>query len=134
MKSIYSSILFRLMALMAAAAMASSCADDLLEAGPGGVMDGSLRHIAVKVAFESETEQPLESRAADTAQPGNSIQDIDNLRLLIYDKEGLLLEDFTLVSGKKAVGVDLYGTSGNNISITKIIYSPAEDKDRKSVV
>ena len=127
MKSIYSSILFRLMALMAAAAMASSCADDLLEAGPGGVMDGSLRHIAVKVAFESETEQPLESRAADTAQPGNSIQDIDNLRLLIYDKEGLLLEDFTLVSGKKAVGVDLYGTSGNNISITKIIYSPAED-------
>ncbi len=127
MKTIYSSILLRLALLLAVAAAASSCADDLLEAGPGGVMDGSTRQLAVTVAYDSEDEQPLDSRAADIAQPGNSIQNIDNLRLLIYNKEGELLEDFPLVADKKANASEMTGTSNPLIKVTGVAYLPAED-------
>lgn len=118
MKTIYSSILFRLAAVIAAVALLSSCADDLLEAGPGGVVDGSMRHLAVEISFDAEEEQPIDSRATDTALPGNSIQNINDLRILIYDANGQLINDMTIMSG---------GSCQDNGIIKNVKYTSGSD-------
>ena len=84
--------------------VAAACAaDDLLPAGAGGVVDGSMRSLAVEVTFEAEPAQTLDtgaSRAADTAVPGNSIQNVDHLRILIYDAESeAILHNLVIVEG-----------------------------------
>lgn len=118
MKATIDSILLRLAIALVLAVGAPSCTDDLLPADPSGVVDGSMRDLAVEITFEAEEEQPLASRGTDTALPGNSIQNISDLRILIYDTDGLLLHDMTIMRG---------GTTTPDGIITNVKYTSGED-------
>ncbi|MDE7141708.1 MAG: DUF4906 domain-containing protein, partial [Muribaculaceae bacterium] len=111
-------ILLRLAMALAIAAGDCSCTDDLLPADPSGAVDGSMRDLAVEISFETEEEQPLASRAADTSLPGNSIQNIRDLRILIYDADGLLKHDMTIMSD---------GATRPDGIITNVRYQAAAD-------
>lgn len=113
-------ILQRLVLLLVLGAALASCADDLLEAGPGGVVDGSMRDLAVEITFTAEDEQPLDSRAADSSLPGNSIQNINHLRVLIYDAAtGALSHDLEIIRDGNPAAPDGI--------ISNVKYDPAED-------
>lgn len=63
----------------------------------GGTFDGSIRPLSVELAFEPSAESHLQSRAEETM--GDAIQDINSLRLFIYDEQGALLNTYHIVEG-----------------------------------
>lgn len=94
MTRIYSIILG--IAVWAVSMALSGCTDDF-RFDPEGEIDGSTRSVGVCVAFEPNAESQVASRSAS----GQSIQDINTLRMLIYDTEGKLIYDYTAYKDNK---------------------------------
>lgn len=118
MERTYINILSLLALMFAGICATTSCKDDLLLDDEGGLIDGSMRDLAVEISFDAENEHELRSRAAarDEAIAGNSIQNIDHLRILIYKADsGVLSEDLTIINNGVAVG----GTIGGIVSNVK---------------
>ena len=119
------------MLMFACICIMTSCKDDLLIDDDGGLIDGSMRELAVEISFEAEDEQELRARAAgrDEAIAGNSIQNINHLRILIYNAEtGVLTENLTIVNNGLAVN----GTIGGIISNVKYINDDNRLPDEKN--
>ena len=91
----------------------SSCTDEL-EYDGGGLIDGSERDISITIAFEPNDEKNLGSRS----NPGNSIEDIRSLRMLIYDKDGNLAYNYLVFKDSNPQ---------DNDNISNVVYDGKSD-------
>lgn len=87
-----------LLLILAAFMTTTSCVDDFRT--DFGVIDGSEKEISVTFAFEPNSESNLASRS----ESGTSIQNINTLRMLVYDKEGNLIENMDYCIWKDGKG------------------------------
>lgn len=111
-------IIMRISLMTLFISICSSCVDDEL-LGNMGEVDGSMRKLHVELTFDREDEQPLSTRTGEAAEPGNAIQNIKDLRILIYDAETeVLIHDLTIMSG---------GATRNDGIITNVQYSGNSD-------
>ncbi len=112
-------IFMRMSLMMLFIGICSSCVDDDL-LGDVGVVDGSMRNLHVELSFDAEDQQPLQTRAGEAAQPGNSIQNIRDLRILIYDASTeALIHDLTIMRD---------GVTRNDGIISNVNYNTADNR------
>lgn len=93
-----------------------SC-EDYLEIDPG-VVDGSIAYLDVTLSYEAETSVDLQSRAASDYQggtAGNTIRNIDELWMVVYDSEKKLKAKLPVVgSGTTVNKINAKITNVNN--------------------